>query len=138
MGTLAREPAVGDWRTVLIPFFNGSDIEQIRLHLRPYGDEENQDDDRKKGVRFVFDMNLSRLGHMQLDGLVHGGNQRLDLMVRSQAPLPASAQNDIRAIFEEANELTGMNGGLDFQAAPPNFVEIAPPTDPEDDRGLFA
>ncbi len=47
-------------------------------------------------------------------------------------------QNDIRTIFREANELIGIEGGLIFQAAPANFVEIAPDDVPDAGSDLFA
>ena len=46
-------------------------------------------------------MELSQLGRMQLDGLVRGGNKRLDLIVRSATPLPGHMRDDIRRIFSE-------------------------------------
>ncbi len=133
IGAFSREPLIGDWRIVLIPFFTGQDTEQVRLFLKPYGGEDGDETASPQGIRFVVDVNLSRLGRLQLDGLVRDDKKRLDLIVRSDEPLPATMQNDIRAIFENAAELTGINGGVSFQAAPPDFVEIAP--EPGNGRG---
>ena len=33
-------------------------------------------------------------------------------------------QGDIRDIFENANSVTGLKGGIVFQAAPPDFVKV--------------
>lgn len=137
VAALAREPVAGDWRIALVPFLAGAEIEQLRLFLRPYGDEEDGDT-APKGIRFIVDVELSRLGRLQLDGLVRDDSKRLDLIVRSEQPLPPAMQNDIRAIFEEANEITGVAGGLGFQSAPPDFVEVAPESGAPKGPGLFA
>ena len=140
IGTLAAKPMTGDWRIALIPFFNGADIEQARLFLHPYGGGDARDEGSPKGTRFIIDVDLSRFGRMQLDGLAQDKdkNKRLDLIVRSNEPLPSAMQNDIRTIFREANELIGIEGGLIFQAAPANFVEIAPDDEPDAGSDLFA
>ena len=138
IGSMASKPMTGDWRIALIPFFNGSDIDQARLFLRPYGGDDPEDEGLPKGTRFIIDVDLSRFSRLQLDGLVRERKKRLDLIVRSEQPLPTEMQNDIRTIFREANELTGIDGGLTFQAAPPNFVEIVPDEDSEEGSDLIA
>ncbi len=138
IGGMSAKPMSGDWRIALIPFFNGSDIEQARLFMRPYGGDDAKDEGSPKGTRFIIDVDLSRFGRMQLDGLVKDANKHLDLIVRSDEPLPSAMQNDIRTIFREANELIGIEGGLTFQAAPANFVEIAPDEDADEGSDLFA
>ncbi|MDX9860951.1 MAG: hypothetical protein RBS99_08525, partial [Rhodospirillales bacterium] len=116
ISTLAREPVAADWRIVLVPFFNGSEIDQLRLFLRPYGGDD-EEDTAPKGLRFILDVELSRLGRLQLDGLMRDDRKRFDLIVRSERPLASAMQNDIRSIFEEANATTGVSGGLSFQSA---------------------
>jgi len=139
IGTMAAKPMTGDWRMALIPFFNGSDIDQARLFVRPYGGDDPTDQGApKKGTRFIIDVDLSRFSRLQLDGLVREANKRLDLIVRSDQPLPNEMRNDIRTIFREANELIAIEGGLTFQAAPANFVEIMPDDEPDDGSDLFA
>jgi hypothetical protein len=118
------EPDGPEPRPFPVPFFNGQEIEQLRLLVRRREDDEDEDDDRRKGpgVRFVVDVEMSRLGRLQLDGFVQDGTKRFDLIVRSDARLPDRVQNGIRGVFEGANETTGVTGGLAFQAAPANFV----------------
>lgn len=138
IAALAREPVAGDWRIALIPFFNGSEIDQLRLYLRPYGGDGEENEATPKGLRFILDVELSRLGRLQLDGLVRDDRKRLDLIVRSERPLQPAMQNDIRGIFEEANATTGVAGGLAFQSAPAHFIEVAPERDGAAGRGVFA
>ncbi len=122
---IARERGPGEWRTTLIPFLNGAEIDPIRLSLRNAAeDDANDGSDNAKGTRFIIDLDLSRLGRFQLDGLVHQGEKRMDLIVRTEGHLPKPVENGIRDIFQDAAEVTGIKGGIAFQAAPPNFVEV--------------
>jgi hypothetical protein len=42
--------------------------------------------------------------------------------------LANTIQNDIRTIFLEAADLTGLKGGVNFQSAPADFVDIPDPS----------
>ncbi|MEQ8193580.1 MAG: hypothetical protein RIB59_03735 [Rhodospirillales bacterium] len=134
LSRIAEDPIAGDWRLALIPLHNGETVEQIHLFMRR---RKKQDDKGDTETRFVLDIGLSQLGRLQLDGLIGERDKRLDLIIRSQSPLPGMMQNDIRTIFINAGEITGMKGGLSFQAAPPNFVEI-PASAPNRAGGLIA
>ena len=87
------------------------------------GKKEEEENRMGPGTRFVVDVNLSKLGHMQLDGFVQDGTKHFDLIVRTDARLSNEVQNGIRSVFEGANETTGVTGGLTFQSAPANFVD---------------
>ncbi|MCH8835756.1 MAG: hypothetical protein IH925_07395 [Proteobacteria bacterium] len=84
----------------------------------------------------MIDVELERFGHLQLDGLVRARNKRLDLIVRTASPLPRQMHDDIRRIFRDATELTGIKGVVAFQAAPPGFVEVLRQGAIEDHVGL--
>ncbi len=135
----AEEPRPGsDWRTLMIPFHNGAEIDPIKLFLRPAG-EQPEDDEKegRQGTRFLVDLDLSRMGRFQLDGLVYQKEKHLDLIVRTENILPTKIQNDIRGIFIDANDVTGLKGGITFQAAPANFIEVFGAQPPEDNLGLI-
>jgi len=140
-GQLSRtvdEPQSGDWRAVPVPFLNGAEIEQIRLYLqRDEGDNADEGGDSGPGTRFLIDVDLSILGRVQLDGYVRETGKRLDLILRSDSPLPDRMKNDIREIFDDAGTVTGLQGGIGFQAAPANFVETSGGNDPVDSHGLI-
>lgn len=128
LARLADEPAANDWRVALIPLDTGAEIQQIRLLLRRHADEEEDGEEGKSDTRFVVDVELSVLGRLQLDGLVRNKGKSLDLILRTEHPLPDSMRDDIRTLFAEAAELTGLTGGVGFQAAPPGFIDIPDPT----------
>jgi hypothetical protein len=134
---IADERGPSEWRTVPIPFYNGADIEHIRLHLRRAGEDENDREKGRKATRFVIDVTLSRIGRLQLDGLVYDKEKHMDLIVRTDRRLPGKIETDIRDIFQEAGETTGLKGGIGFQAAPANFVDIAGPARPSGPVGLI-
>ncbi len=133
---VADDRGPGDWRTYLLPFFNGAEIQPIRLYTRPAGDDEETEKGRK-GTRFVVDITYSHFGRLQLDGLVYQKEKHMDLIVRTEKRLPEKVENGIRGIFEDANETTGIKGGIGFQAAPPNFVEVDRPERPTEHVGLI-
>jgi hypothetical protein len=122
---LAADPATGEWRTWLVPVHDGGAIELVRLFIKRHRGRTADDDERDSGTRFLVEVDLSRLGPMQLDGLVQ--QKRFDLIVRSHAPLPRHMRKDIYAIFDDALAATGYSGGITFQATP-TFV-VSPLTE---------
>lgn len=122
------DPVTGDWRVHGVPFLFGSEVDRIQLLIRDQdANDDGEDEDIKGGTRFVVDLNLSKLGHLQIDGLVGEKNKRLDLVLRSDDPLSSNVRDDIRRIYNEALELTGIEGSVGFQARPGNFVNIPKP-----------
>ncbi|MGB0683073.1 MAG: hypothetical protein ACPGOV_10215 [Magnetovibrionaceae bacterium] len=125
--TGSEESREGDWRTVAVPVMNGEELSQVRFHTRNFGGEEDEEGNKgDEGTRFVVDLEMTKLGHLQLDGMVkkRGEIQQLDLIIRSDAPLPGRMRDHIREIFREAGEITGIEGGVLFQAQPPGFIEV--------------
>jgi hypothetical protein len=136
LARVAEDSSSNDWRHMLIPLNTGDAIEPIHMFMRQRKKKDGDDGDTE--TRFVIDVGLSQLGRIQLDGLIGERNKRLDLIVRSHNPLPGSMQNDIRTIYISAGEITGMTGGLSFQAAPPNFIEPKTPEAPDSGAGIIA
>jgi hypothetical protein len=96
---------------------DGDQVRQLRLFLRhgqQDGDGDGDGEDEEK-TRFIVEVELSRLGDLQLDGLVR--EKRLDLILRSRVPLPEFMRRDIMQIFHDANEITGYRGSIGFQSS---------------------
>ena len=134
-----EEPVSGNWQMSLILLFNGSDIDQVRLFMCHHGktSEDGENGEAEGGVRFIIDLELDRLGRLQFDGLVQGKDKRFDLILRSAGDLPQHVGNDIRQIFQDACELTGIKGGIVFQSGPSDFAEVTPEATTENIRGLI-
>lgn len=118
LGQLARlsEGAGGDWRLFALPFFDGQQHQQLRFFLRDrHGGARDSGAEGDEATRFVLDVELSRLGELQLDGLVR--DKRFDLILRSRQPLPERMRREISSIFEEASTIAGSRGQVAFQAS---------------------
>lgn len=122
MARLSAEPLSGtDWRAVPLPMFWQSEITKIMLYFKR--DEENQRDQNDgEQTRFIFDLTLSRIGDMQIDGLMRGG--RLDLIVRSQSPFSQSMQAHMKQLYHSAIEDVSLRGDLSFQGDPRQWVHV--------------
>lgn len=121
LSRLAAEPAPGEWRGYLVPVYDGAALGQVRFFLRR-PEEDLQDDGGalpgarpEKATRFIVEVSFSRLGDLQLDGLIQG--QRFDLILRSRRALATVQKQEILGIYEAAAETTGYRGQLIFQAA---------------------
>ena len=117
MSRLAAEPAPGEWRGYLIPVLDDGALSQVRLFVRhPESDEEDgAPAASERTTRFVVEVAFSRLGELQLDGLIQG--RRFDLILRSRAPLTPALRRDITEIYEAVGATTGYRGQLVFQAS---------------------
>jgi len=138
MGRPASETEPGDWRVLHLPLSSGAEIEPVRLFLRRHGGERKESGGTDPDTRFVVEVTLNQLGRIQFDGLVREDGKRLDLMVRSDPPLPTTLHENIRALFTRSSEIAGLKGEVGFQAAPPEFVDVKaePSTNPH--NGMLA
>jgi len=110
----ARESSRGDWRIFTLPLLDEGAVRPIRLYLRNRSDGGGTWQD-ERGARFVVDLDLTRLGPLQLDGLVRRG--RFDLVLRSHTPVTAEMKAEIGAIFRAALEGSGFSGDIAFVTA---------------------
>jgi hypothetical protein len=124
-GKQSEEPSSDGWKTMVIPLQNGPGLEQMTLMTRHHPEEEGGPDKDGGGTRFVVDLNLSRTGRLQLDGLMFKKSKRFDIIVRTDDPLEPAVRDGIRGIFRDAVEATGLQGGVTFQSRPPHFVDPA-------------
>lgn len=114
MRRMATEPAGQEWRTYLIPLLVGGSLEQIRLFVRGGRDDEaGSKDDKDRGTRFVIEVEFSRLGPFQFDGLTRG--KSINLLVRTRDPLTETMRDDIRRIYTSTVSALGFTGTIDFQ-----------------------
>ena len=113
--TRTRDAAGQDWRVTSLPLMNGNQVDEIRLYTRDRPkDEENGNGGGKKeeAKRFVVEASFSHLGPIQLDGLSR--DKKVDVVVRSQRPLPPEARDDIRGLFADTVSALGLSGQVDF------------------------
>jgi hypothetical protein len=126
----AAEPLPGDWKSYSLPFSDWAELSRIQFHVRQPDPEEVGDDDKDgdgqaaKANRFLIDLELSRLGALQLDGLLRP--RRFDLILRTRMPLPPDMRGEIGRIFTGQVEALGMTGTVSFQAGTQGWVAVQP------------
>jgi hypothetical protein len=114
LSRLAVGDAGGEWRAVPVPILVDGALQQLRLFYRGRRRATLDGRDGDPGTRLLIDIELTRLGRMQLDGLVQ--RQRFDLIVRARQALAPEMRRDIAAIFHEAREAAGLSGDIAFLA----------------------
>jgi hypothetical protein len=126
----AAEVPPGDWKPYSIPFSDGAELHRILMHVRQ-PDAGEVDDDANgpdghgaRANRFLIDLTLSRIGELQLDGLIRP--RRFDLILRTHMPLPPEMRHEIGKLFHDSLETLGMTGGVSFQAGTQGWVAIQP------------
>ncbi len=130
-GTRATDKPVadGEWRHVTVPLFDGQMIRSIEIHARRR--RETRGDRARDQSRFVVACEHDELGAIQIDGLmtVGSGKQRLDIVLRSHADMPAEDRIAITTLFADACGAMGLGGEIAFQTLQrfPNFAaDLAP------------
>lgn len=126
LSRLGAEPASQDWRAMALPFFADQEMQKIALYYRQESGGEDTPEHKGKQMRFVFDLNLSNMGSVQLDGLFHPG--RLDVILRTQQPFSQAMQMEMRQLYarglKSASDTAPITGELTFQNQPDQWVKI--------------
>jgi hypothetical protein len=114
LSDLAKDRPVADWRALFLPVYDPRiGLTQINLYYRHNTGEGSEKEKKDQGTRFLVDVNFAALGAFQLDGLIRG--KRFDLMIRSRSRLSRNQRQDIMNIFENALEVGGATGALEFR-----------------------
>ncbi|MFP4313353.1 MAG: hypothetical protein ACLFR0_03405 [Alphaproteobacteria bacterium] len=125
------EQSAGEWRSLTLPMAFDQDIQKIALH---YKYDHPKDGDSEKGAkqtRFIFDLALTRMGKVQLDGL-HRDN-RLNMIIRTEQKISSAMQAVMKQGYHTALEGTNLSGDLSFQGNLDGWMKIS-----AQERGEFA
>lgn len=101
-----------DWRVYVLPLLDGAMVRPVRLYFRRRSGNAAPGE---QGTRFVLEVEMSRLGALQLDGLVRP--QRFDLVLRSHRPVATELRQEIAEIFRNATTASGLAGDITFTTA---------------------
>ena len=128
LSRVANDSVTQDWRAMHIPLFWEGEMHKIALHYRheDSGQDRNQKDGNK-GARFVFDLSLSEMGKVQIDGLfrpVSRDGPRLDVILRTEEHFSQSMQAEMRRLYTDALRPSQVGGELSFQIASEGWVTI--------------
>lgn len=108
---LADNPATGDWRVLMIPLLAGAVVQPIRIYARR-GKKKATGEPAEDGGRFIVEVEMSRLGPLQLDGLFRP--QRFDLVLRSHRSLSDEIRTEATRIFHNSISAAGIAGDIAF------------------------
>ncbi|GEM_PF-1266865 len=108
-----------NWQAAFVPVHDGTNWQQARMFLKK--EPQGADAAESGGTRFIMEVELSKMGPMQFDGLVRKRAEAVnfDLIIRSRNTLSDADRQNIRDIYESSSELTGFNGGISFQVTNP-------------------
>lgn len=116
LSLLAQDRGNQDWKCFMLPLWDDGRLQQINLfYRRPRRQQSGGKDKNEDATRFVVDVNFTRLGGCQLDGLIR--KKTFDLMVRSHRELPLPVKRDIAGLFAQAREIGNYAGEVSFQTA---------------------
>lgn len=116
------------WKSFDIPFLTGTAVEPVSLYLqRPPEDLDRRAAAQKSGggVRFVVDLNLSRLGRIQLEGLANRQNRTFSLVIRTQNVLPDGVEARIKSLFTQTLSALSYAGGVQVRQTD-DFIDFTP------------
>ncbi|EKV28243.1 hypothetical protein C882_1244 [Caenispirillum salinarum AK4] len=141
-----RDASGAEWRVTTLPFHAGAEVQKIQFITRRQGagDEDGSAEGEGEGARkgggqrFLVNLELSRLGLMQIDGLVRKGDRRFDLIIRTHRALSQDMRRDMTGLFANAVSAMGLKGALSFNVTPRFENPVPDPDAPPGRPGLFA
>lgn len=109
----SNDASATDWKSFPVPMLWQNEISKVMFHVRKEP-SENEQQEGEAATRFVMDLSLTRMGDVQIDGMVRG--KQLDLIVRTQLPISYSMQDAMRVAYAKALDGTDIYGDIGFQA----------------------
>jgi hypothetical protein len=134
LATQVRESPGGEWRAFTLPFSDQAEISAVSVILRIIGGRGDTHEDEAgaaereggDGQRFLVDVTLSRLGRLQIDGLMEQPTRRLRLILRTAGPLTPALRADLTRITTRSLDAFGLEGGLTFRDDGAFFEPVPP------------
>lgn len=123
------EPLTGEWRAMPLPLMADEQLQRLQLYFRHQGEDgQHQDglDPDKRQTRFIIDLKLSRIGEMQIDGLMRPENPRLDIILRTEEAFSAAMRQTFRQKYSNLMETTKLDGELSFQSDKTHWLDFTP------------
>lgn len=119
IGAQFTESKPGQWQPLFFPMLVDGELEQLRLFVKKDKQDENSNSgqDSEEDTRFIIELDLSKLGEIQMDGFIkkQPENLQFDLMIRSHINLDDVTRQTLRSLFNKNAEISGFNGSLNFQ-----------------------
>ena len=120
---LESTPLAQDWKATLIPLLWNNQIQKLPLFYKHMEDDaEAEREKRNKALRFLFQLHLSRMGDVQVDGFLKQNN--LDLILRTKTPVSSGMQDTMKRLYTQTVEKSNLTGELGFQFKPDQWVDF--------------
>lgn len=116
-----------EWRSMSLPLLWGEHVYKVLFHYHQDQSAQDEKDETATLTRFVFDLELPRMGDIQLDGFHRA--QQLDLIIRAHSPFSTAMQHAMLAAYTNALEAAGLSGELSFQSDERQWVNPGAPGD---------
>ncbi|MCQ2914747.1 MAG: hypothetical protein MJ247_06095 [Alphaproteobacteria bacterium] len=116
------------WKAYDIPILNGNAIEPVSLYIWRNSeiDEELLNKVRiQTEVRFVLDLNLSKMGKLQLEGLANRSKKTFALTIKHEHNLPKEFAITCQDIFNQTLSAMAYNGTLSVKQSD-EFIKFYP------------
>lgn len=110
-----------EWKSFPVPMLWQNEISKVMFHVRKEPSEQEQQEGEGH-TRFVMDLALTRMGDVQIDGMVRG--KELNLILRTQMPISYSMQDAMRVAYAKALDGTDIYGEIGFQAGRDNWETV--------------
>lgn len=138
IGDQAGERLPGDWRGISLPLLHDAQLSQIQFFVRRHREDEDGSNGGGETTRFLVNLNLSRLGDMQLDGLLRKLpgqmpgvlEKRLDMVIRSKTGLSPGLMRELQDGYARGLREAQLTGSLEFQAKKDGWVTVGPAARP--------
>jgi hypothetical protein len=127
MSAQSRESLPGEWKAISMPLLHDEHLSQMQFFVRHQHDQEKGDekDGKTPVTRFILNLKLSRMGDMQLDGLVR--QKKFDLILRTDEKMSLTMRQELMQAFAKGLGQVKMQGGISFQTRTQGWVQVIPP-----------
>jgi len=126
---LVQNTPTGDWRAYSFPMQAQDNTAvpvslYVQDHYQPSQDDQSADEEEIKITRFLFEFDLTRMGEIQVDGLMREKN--VDIFIRTTRELGADMKKAVRGVYLNALERSDLTGDVAFQNDPKRWVNVSP------------
>lgn len=115
------------WKGYDIPFMTGTAVEPVSLYLQQSSEALEERTKNKPApvtaVRFVLDLNLTKLGRVQLEGLSQRAKRSFNLNIRHAYPFDAAFEDRVRTLFTKTLDALNYTGVVALKRTD-EFIEI--------------
>ena len=120
----ASEPIGQDWKALSLPLYWQNQLFKIPVYTKQDPDGRSGRDGEKGSTRFIINLDLSRMGKIQMDALYQKAAKRFDLILRTEQSFTKAMEQEMRGLFSGALGEVFLKGELLFQTGADKWVTV--------------